>query len=145
LLGLGLGGFVDGILLHQVLQWHHLLSSAGLPPDTIANLRLNTLWDGMFHLGTWVLTVVGVFTLWRARAGQQAAWSTTTLVGNLLLGWGAFNLVEGIIDHHLLGIHHVNETVLPAQWLYWDVGFLAFGLVLVGLGWGLVRNERLRN
>lgn len=27
LLGLGLGGFVDGILLHQILQRHHMLSS----------------------------------------------------------------------------------------------------------------------
>ncbi len=26
-LGLGLGGFVDGIALHQIVQWHHMLSS----------------------------------------------------------------------------------------------------------------------
>jgi uncharacterized membrane protein len=26
LFGLGLGGFFDGIVLHQVLQWHHMLS-----------------------------------------------------------------------------------------------------------------------
>ena len=44
LLGLGLGGFVDGILLHQILQWHHMLSSAGVPPDNLANLEINTLW-----------------------------------------------------------------------------------------------------
>ena len=25
-LGMALGGFFDGILLHQVLQWHHFLS-----------------------------------------------------------------------------------------------------------------------
>jgi uncharacterized membrane protein len=25
--GLGLGGFFDGIVLHQLLQWHHMLSS----------------------------------------------------------------------------------------------------------------------
>jgi uncharacterized membrane protein len=29
----------------------------------------------------------------------------------MLLGFGIFNTVEGIIDHHLIGIHHVNETV----------------------------------
>lgn len=34
LLGLGLGGFFDGIILHQVLQWHHMLTSAGFPPNT---------------------------------------------------------------------------------------------------------------
>jgi uncharacterized membrane protein len=25
-MGLGLGGFLDGIVLHQVLQWHHMLT-----------------------------------------------------------------------------------------------------------------------
>jgi uncharacterized membrane protein len=29
LLGIGLGGFVDGIVLHQILQWHHMLTSEG--------------------------------------------------------------------------------------------------------------------
>src|SRR5215212_10407320 len=28
-LGLGLGGFVDGIVLHQVLQWHHMRTGEG--------------------------------------------------------------------------------------------------------------------
>ena len=32
LLGIGLGGFVDGILLHQILQWHHMLTSEGSYP-----------------------------------------------------------------------------------------------------------------
>lgn len=26
IIGFALGGFFDGILLHQVLQWHHLFS-----------------------------------------------------------------------------------------------------------------------
>jgi uncharacterized membrane protein len=52
LLGLGLGGFFDGIILHQVLQWHHMLTSAGFPPNSIDNLEFNTLWDGIFHLAT---------------------------------------------------------------------------------------------
>lgn len=42
LLGLGLGGFFDGIALHQLLQWHHLLTSAGYPPDSVENLDVNT-------------------------------------------------------------------------------------------------------
>jgi uncharacterized membrane protein len=48
--GLGLGGFFDGILLHQVLQWHHMLTSAGYPATDVHNLEVNTLWDGLFHL-----------------------------------------------------------------------------------------------
>jgi uncharacterized membrane protein len=53
LFGLGLGGFFDGIVLHQVLQWHHMLTSAGYPPDSVENLKVNTLWDGLFHATTY--------------------------------------------------------------------------------------------
>jgi len=54
LFGLGLGGFFDGIVLHQVLQWHHVLSS-WYPVNTIENLELNTRWDGVFHSATYCL------------------------------------------------------------------------------------------
>jgi uncharacterized membrane protein len=51
LYGLGLGGFVDGILLHEVLQWHHMVSSE-YPTNTVAGLEVNTLADGLFHIAT---------------------------------------------------------------------------------------------
>jgi uncharacterized membrane protein len=35
-----MGGFFDGIVLHQILQWHHMLSSAH-PADSLAALQLN--------------------------------------------------------------------------------------------------------
>jgi uncharacterized membrane protein len=142
LLGLGLGGFADGIVLHQVLQWHHMLTSAGVPPDSVENLRLNTLWDGLFHASTWIFTVLGLFLLWRALGRSDVPWSTSTLLGTLLLGWGTFNLVEGVVDHQMLAIHHVNETVPQAQWIWWDLGFLVFGLVLVAAGSFFVRAGR---
>ena len=67
LLGIGLGGFVDGIVLHQILQWHHMLTSAGgHPATTVAGLETNTLWDGLFHAATWLATVAGLYGLWRA-------------------------------------------------------------------------------
>jgi uncharacterized membrane protein len=49
LLGLGLGGFFGGIILHQVLQWHHMFTSAGYPANIVENLELNTLGDGLFQ------------------------------------------------------------------------------------------------
>src|SRR5437868_5912315 len=101
------GGFVDGIVLHQILQWHHMLSSS-FPPSSIQNLQINTLWDGLFHGFTWLLTLVGIAMLWHAVKARQVAISGRVLLGALALGWGLFNLVEGIIDHHLLGIHHVK-------------------------------------
>ena len=65
LLGLGLGGFFDGIVLHQLLQWHHMLTSAGYPPDNVRNLEINTLWDGIFHSSTYVFVLLGLIILWR--------------------------------------------------------------------------------
>lgn len=137
-LGIGLGGFVDGIVLHQILQWHHMVSSAGYPPDSVPNLTLNVFFDGLFHAVTWVFTAVGLFLVHRAiRTGR--GWSGRRLLGGLLIGWGTFNLVEGIIDHHLLGLHHVREVV--ANPFLWDVGFLVLGALLVAGGYALVRSE----
>jgi uncharacterized membrane protein len=133
-LGLGLGGFFDGIVLHQLLQWHHMLTSAGYPADTLRNLQINTLWDGIFHASTYVFVVVGLISLWKRTHLRQIRWSSKLLIGSLVLGFGIFNVVEGIIDHHLLGIHHLNETVAREQWVYWDVGFLIWGAAMILAG-----------
>ncbi len=139
LLGLGLGGFFDGIVLHQLLQWHHLVSNVEyFSPTTVPGLKANTLADGIFHAGTYLFTVAGVVLLWRGlRAGETA--TARELIGLFLLGWGVFNVVEGIVDHLLLGIHHVNETVPPEQWIWWDLAFLLWGVAMIAGGWWLWR------
>lgn len=138
-LGVGLGGFVDGIVLHQMLQWHHMLSSeGGYPTTTVAGLEVNTLWDGIFHAATWVMTVLGLALLWRAGERPGARWSGRAFVGALAVGWGLFNLVEGVVDHHILGIHHVREDVEHV--LLWDLGFLTLGALLVVGGWLVIRS-----
>ncbi len=138
LLGIGLGGFVDGILLHRILQWHHMLTAHGdYPATTVAGLEVNTLWDGLFHATTWVATLAGIWLLWRTARRDDIAWSYQALAGLLALGWGLFNLVEGTIDHHILTIHHVRDDV--ADPLAWDLGFLGLGLLLVAIGWWLYR------
>lgn len=135
-IGLGLGGFVDGILLHEILQWHHMLSSVR-PITNLANLESNTLWDGLFHAATWTMTAVGILLLWRAGGRQDVPWSSKIFGGSVLLGAGSFNVVEGIIDHQILGIHHVKPG--PNE-LAWDMGFLALGTVMVVVGWLLVQS-----
>lgn len=137
LLGLGLGGFFDGIVLHQILQWHHILTSAGYPANTVGNLELNTLLDGLFHTSTYVMTAVGLGLLWSATRLPYVRWSTVLLIGGLLVGWGTFNLVEGIVDHHILGLHHVKEG--SANRLAWDLGFLAWGAAMLAGGLALMR------
>jgi uncharacterized membrane protein len=139
LLGLGLGGFFDGIVLHQLLQWHHLVTSAGYPPDSVENLKLNTFWDGVFHSATYVLVLLGLAVLWRASRRQPLAWSGRRLIGSMLMGFGIFNLVEGVIDHQILGLHHVNETVPREQWILWDLAFLLWGAAMLVGGFALWR------
>jgi uncharacterized membrane protein len=138
LLGAGLGGFVDGILLHQLLQWHNMLS-ARVPPTDLVSMKYNMVWDGLFHALTWLMTVVGLALLWRAGKTVDVSWSTRTFVGALALGWGLFNVVEGLIDHHLLGVHHVHPG---SGQLAWDVGFLLFGAALLAVGIALIRRGR---
>lgn len=137
-LGLGLGGFFDGIVFHQILQWHHMLSSVR-PTDTVSDLKANMVGDGLFEAATWLLTVVGVILLWRAGQQDHVALRSKTFVGSLLVGAGLFNSVEGLIDHQILGIHHLKPG--PNQ-LVWDIGFLASGVILVVLGWLLLRAEQ---
>ncbi|MFJ5693788.1 DUF2243 domain-containing protein [Arthrobacter sp. NPDC093125] len=146
LLGVGLGGFVDGILLHQVLQWHHMLSSSETanisigshPVTTIEGLQMNTLWDGFFHSVTWLAVVVGLGILYsRITVSRGRIWTSRVLWGWMFLGWGAFNVVEGLMNHHLLGIHHVISG--DFQTLA-DILFLVFGALLIAGGWLLQRS-----
>jgi uncharacterized membrane protein len=131
LLGLGLGGFVDGIVLHQILQWHHMVS-ARTPPTTLGGLEVNTLADGFFHVATWVLVVAASITSIAAWRQGRLAPSWSFHLGLVLAGWGIFNVVEGLIDHQLLGVHHVRDD-LGAP-LSWDLGFLAAGVLLIAGG-----------
>lgn len=129
LLGIGLGGFVDGILLHQILQWHSMLSNL-VPPSTVGGMHLNMFWDGVFHAATWVVTFVGVMLLWQSgKRGTNPPLSV--FLGAMLMGWGAFNLVEGLINHQLLELHNVREVMEPAVW---NIGFLVFSAVIFLIG-----------
>ena len=129
-LGVGLGGLADGIVLHQILQWHHI-ASAVQPPTDLAALEHNTLLDGIFHAAAWLMTLAGVFLLWRAADMARARPPTAVLFGGLLVGWATFNLVEGLLDHYLLGVHHVREGADAAVY---DAALmlLSAGLFVVG-------------
>jgi len=132
ILGLGLGGFADGIVLHQILQWHHLICrTATCHPTSIADLQRKNVQDGYFHLAVWFLTLLGVAALFRAGSRPGVLWSGRVLAGSILGGWGLFNLVEGIVDHQILGIHHVRPG--PTQ-VAWDLAFLASGVAMMVLG-----------
>lgn len=124
-------------MLHQIAQWHSL-ASAVLPPTTLEAMRTNLRWDGLFHLAALLLTTVGAYRLLHeARRGAPLP-DARMFTGQLLLGWGSFNLVEGVLGHHLLELHHVRD--LPAHLPLYDWVFLAVGGVgLLAIGWRLSR------
>jgi uncharacterized membrane protein len=136
MLGVGLGGFVDGIVLHQILQWHNMLSNV-LPLHTMENMRVNMVWDGAFHALVWAVTLAGVLLLRSAAARRDALPTLRQFVGQMIIGWGLFNLVEGVINHQLLAIHHVRQV--PNYTVY-NLTFLAVGgVLLILVGWALAR------
>ncbi len=136
LLGFALGGFFDGILLHQILQWHHLLSLVTRPP--FQDIRAQILADGLFHLLMYVLALAGLWTLWRGR--HYAGGAGRLLLANAAIGFGAWHVVDAVLSHWVLGIHRIR---LDTEYLlFWDLlWFAAFGLAFLALGWWLRRSD----
>lgn len=130
-LGISLGGFIDGILMHQILQWHAMLSNI-IPPNTLVNKNVNMFWDGIFHLFTLLSTFLGIYLLWKILARKQSNKSGYQVAGGMVFGWGIFNLIEGIINHHILQLHNVRE--LSPDKNLWNYGFLILGILLLLVG-----------
>lgn len=94
-------------------------------------MKLNMLWDGL-HAATWLMTMIGVWMWWADR--PETAADARRLSGQMLLGWGVFNLIEGVVDHHLLQLHHVRD--IPIHVPAYDWAFLVFGgVVFILAGW----------
>jgi len=129
-LGFALAGFFDGILLHQILQWHHLLS---LVPG-IGDLRMQVLWDGYFHALMYVVAAAALFGLWQARRAANGV----PLFGAVLVGFGLWHAIDAVLSHWLLGIHRVKiDSASPLAWdLLW---FAVFGILPMALGWLMLR------
>jgi uncharacterized membrane protein len=131
LLGVGLGGFLDGIVFHQVLQWHQLISSR-LPPTTLEAKNVNMFWDGLFHIVVWLFTLAGVSALTRQLGRADVFASRRLVVGAGLFGWGAFNAVDAVFVHFWFRYHNLREVADNPQ--MWNVGYLVSGLAMALTG-----------
>jgi uncharacterized membrane protein len=131
ILGLGILGAVDGIVFHQLLQWHHLVDHPNHPFEIFS--------DGIFNTLVAVLLVSGGIKIFLDFRKNQLSNNSRVFFGALLTGGGAFNLLEGLINHHLLKIHHVKPGD-PYELLY-DLAFLLVGAILVMMGWRITRNQ----
>jgi uncharacterized membrane protein len=138
LLGFALGGFFDGVLLHQILQWHHLLS--GLEGEAFRDIRWQVLADGLFHALMYIIAAVGLWLLWRSRREIAADDAGRLLIANVLIGFGTWHTVDAVLSHWVLGIHRIRmDSDNP---LIWDlIWFTAFGLVPLAIGVWLRRAQ----
>lgn len=131
ILGLGILGAIDGIVFHQLLQWHHMILSP--------NLELEIITDGLFAALFSALLVWGGVKIFQDTRKNEVGKSWNVFVGGIFVGGGAFNLVEGIVDHHILKVHRVKP--LAENPMAYDLGFLAIGVLLVVIGLMIKRME----
>jgi uncharacterized membrane protein len=143
LLGIGLGGFFDGIVFHQILQAHNMLSNL-IFPNTLENIEINMFWDGLFHAFTWISTLFGVIFLWHG-LNTSKIYSGKYFIGLFLLGWGIFNSVEGSINHLILKLHHTFQRSSYQNQLYSDLGFVLSGILLGVLGLIIINKYKYKN
>jgi uncharacterized membrane protein len=132
LLGVGVVGTLDQVLLHELLQWHTLYVHT--------DRFWRTFIDGLFHLATAGLLLFGAMRLWRRQELRAARWAGRTLAAGVLLGMGGFNLYDGTVDHKILQLHPVREGV--ADQLPYDLAFIAVAVLLLVAGWLVWRSTR---
>jgi uncharacterized membrane protein len=139
-LGFALSGFFDGILLHQVLRWHHLLSGLGQGGGPFADPALQIAADGWFHALMYLVAAFALAFLWRGRAGLVAPGASPRLAGWLLIGFGVWHVADAGLSHWVLGLHRIRmDSETP---LAWDVGWLlAFGAPPLAAGVLLLRRR----
>ena len=139
LLGIGVAGFVDQAVMHELLQWH----SFYWPTDQRGRL----LSDGLFHVATTTLLLWAAFRLWRLRPDGRS------VAGGALTAAGAFNLYDGVVQHLLLHFHLVNERVCPdpnadntigscPRDVPYEVAYLVIALLVLAAGVLVLRRAR---
>lgn len=105
LLGIGIAGFIDEFVFHQLLQWHNFYWAT--------DQRGRILSDGLFHVGSTLVLLWGALRLWRDRE-SSAPGHVRAILGGILIGAGTFNVYDGVVQHVILHLHLVNEHVCPA-------------------------------
>jgi uncharacterized membrane protein len=121
LIGVGVAGFLDETVFHQLLHWHHFYDKGSATAGLVS--------DGFFHAGSWFAIVAGLFLF--ADLQRRRATVRRRLWAGGLLGWGGFQVYDGLIQHKVLGLHQVRYVadVLPYD-VVWNAA--GAGSVLVG-------------
>jgi uncharacterized membrane protein len=113
---------VDEIIFHQVLGWHHFYDRS--------TTAVGLMSDGLLHTAELLALVAGFFLY--ADLRRRRALAPAHARAGFVLGLGAFQLFDGIVDHKLLRLHQIRYgvDVAPYDWAWNAAGLL---LLLAGL------------
>lgn len=139
IIGIGLGGFIDGIVFHQILQWHEMLSNV-IPATDYVGKSINMFWDGIFHAFCFIVVFIGILLLWKIGRRKEADLSGKLLTGGLVSGWAMFNCIEGVINHHILKLHNVMEFSIHHEIANWI--FLVTSFILLAVGYLIMKSVK---
>lgn len=133
LLGIGIIGMLDGIVFHQILQWHSVYMHTDRKHQIVS--------DGLFHLLVTGFTLWGGIVLWQSDPAVEGRSRKRLFAGGLFIGAGIFNFLEGIVNHHILQIHHV---IFGPNQLLSDILYDISGLAMIAAGYFLVKPRLLQ-
>ena len=129
LLGVGFVAFIDEAVFHQILQWHHFYDRSTTNAGLVS--------DGLFHAFSFFATVAALFLyadLRRRDGFQPRRW-----LAGLLIGAGAFQLYDGLVQHKLLGLHEIRYGV---DLLPYDLAWNLLAALILGAGLLLLLRAR---
>ena len=119
--GVGVAGFVDETVFHQLLHWHHFWDGGSTDAGLVS--------DGLFHAGSWICLVAGLF--WFADQRRRATLVTRAWAAGILLGAGGFQLYDGLVQHLIFHLHQIRYGVNITPYnIAWNV--LAGVILILG-------------
>ena len=121
LVGIGIAAFVDEVIFHQLLQWHHFYDQSTAAAGLFS--------DGLFHAFGWFAVVAGLFLF--ADLRRRGILIPARWAGAVLLGTGAFQLYDGTVQHKLLNLHQIRYEV---ELLPYDLAWNAAAVLMLGAG-----------
>ncbi|HEX8495782.1 MAG TPA: DUF2243 domain-containing protein [Actinomycetales bacterium] len=128
LIGIGVAAFVDEVVFHQLLHWHHFYDRSTRDAGLVS--------DGILHAGGWLAVVSGLFLF--ADLQRLRATDTARVRAGALVGFGGFQLYDGLVHHKLLDLHEIRYGV---PLLPYDLAWNAVGLVSLVAGVLLLRRR----
>jgi uncharacterized membrane protein len=128
LAGFGLAAFIDETVFHQLLHWHHFYDRSTMAVGLVS--------DGLFHAFGFTAMVVGLFLM--ADSLRRGGFVPKRWWAALLIGWGGFQLYDGIVQHKILRLHQIRYHV--TLWPY-DVSWNVIAALLIIGGILLLRGQ----